>query len=125
MLVVGFLLTTLFLSFFVIASAAPILLHCNLKKHYSYFSFGFLTPIRLFYCLVRCFERLNKYTVPCLFVDRVQKRVCYLPVSSFISKTFTSNFFVICFSINVVSTIISHFNFTMLKIYLSFLHFTL
>ena len=44
---------------------------------------------------------LNRYTVPCLFPGRVQKRNCYLSVSTLTSKDISSTLFILCFSLNV------------------------
>ena len=90
------LMNTLFLLVFVISlgitSAAPILLHFNLGKYHWYFPFRFLTTVYFFYCLFWNFSRLNKYAVPWLFVDRVQKLNSYLSVGTLFFKNMTGSF---------------------------------
>ena len=55
------------------------------EKHNWYFPFSFLTT----------------YTVPCLFLEGVQKRNSYLSVSTFTSKNISRKFFVVCLSLNM------------------------
>ena len=45
---------------------------------------------------------LIPYTVPCLFVDRVQKRNCYLTVSTLRFRKISGTLFVFCFSLNMI-----------------------
>ena len=56
------------------------------KDYHWYFPFRFLTTVDLFYCLFWSFWKINKYTVPSLFLEEVQKINCYLSVSSLTSK---------------------------------------
>ena len=111
LLVVCFHLNTLFLLFFpvslVIGSATPILLHCHLEKHHSHFAFSFLTTVDLFYCLFWGFWTLNTYTVPCLFVERIQKRNCYLSASTLKSKNISGTLFLVCLSLHMFFIVFS------------------
>ena len=43
----------------------------------------------------------NTYNGPCLFVDRVQKRNCYLSVSTLTSKNIRGGLFVVFLSLNM------------------------
>ena len=96
MFILCFLLNTLFLLVFVISlgitSAAPILLYFNLEKHHWYFAFRFLTTVYFLHCLFWSYSTLNKYAVPWLFVDRVQKLNSYLFVSTLFLKNMTGYF---------------------------------
>ena len=86
----------------VIALAAIFLLHFNLQKRNSHFGFSFMSTVDLFYCLFRGFQTLNTHTVPCSFVERVQKRYCYLSVSTLTSKNMSGTLFVFRFSLNMM-----------------------
>ena len=44
---------------------------------------------------------LNIYTVPCLLVDRVQKRNCYLSIRTLTSKNISGNLILVCFPLNM------------------------
>ena len=44
---------------------------------------------------------LNTYTVPWLFVARIQKRNCYLSVTTLTSKNITCAWFIVCFHLNM------------------------
>lgn len=90
LLFVCFLLTLLFLPIFavkvLIASTRPIFSHFNIEKHHPHFDFIFLTTAHFFYCIFSGSSTLNTYTLPCFFVDRVQKFYCYIPGRTFTSK---------------------------------------
>ena len=97
--VVCLLLNVLLLLFFavwlVITSAEPVLLHFNLEKHHSYFAFSLWATVDLFYCLFWSFQTLNTYTLPLLFVGRVQKDHCYLSVNTSTCKNISRTLFVV------------------------------
>ena len=96
------LLNTLILLLFAVAvtlSAPLISFHFQLGKYYSYVAFSILTTVDVFHCLFWGFQTLNKYSLPCLFVNRGQKRNWHLSVISLTSKNITGTFFVVCFSI--------------------------
>ena len=99
----------------VIALAAIFLLHFNLQKRNSHFGFSFMSTVDLFYCLFRGFQTLNTHTVPCSFVERVQKRYCYLSVSTLKSKAVHERYLVCCSLLSkyVVSTVFWEINLNM------------
>ena len=102
---VSFLPNALFELFFavylVIASAVPMLLHFNLKKHRLYFVFSFQTTLDLFHCLFWGLEKLNTYALPWFFVVRAEKRNCYISVTNLPSKNISSTLFGVCLSLNM------------------------
>ena len=92
----------------------------NLKNHHSYFAFSFVTILDHVYCLFLEFQTLRTYTVRGFFLDRDQKRYCYLSVSPLISKNVNGT--IVCslvFSKYVLSTILWHFNLKIHPPYLS------
>ena len=57
-----------------------------LQKHHLYFWFSILTTRDLFYFLFWVFWRINRYTVPFVCVEKVQKPKHHLSVSTLTSK---------------------------------------
>ena len=81
---------------FVIASAAPILLHLHRERRYRCFTFCFVTTADLLLRLLT----LNTYTISCFFAHRVQKRSFYDSVRTLTSKNIGGTLFVVCLSLN-------------------------
>ena len=48
------------------------------------------------------------FTLPCLLVNRVQKRKCYVSEINLTSKSISATYFVICLSLHVFSTVFRH-----------------
>ena len=105
-LVVCLLLNTLFLLFFavylVISSTALIFLHFKVQKYHSYFPFGFLNTVYLFYFLFSGFQTVNRDTLSCFFVARSQRRDCQLSVITLTSKNISGTLFLVCLSLNMI-----------------------
>ena len=66
-------------------------------------AFSFLTTVDHFQCLFWSFWTQNRYTLPCLFVNRVQKRKRYVSEISLTSKNISATYFVICLSLHMFS----------------------
>ena len=77
----------------VIAPASGFLLLFNHGKRHSYLGFSFMSSGHVFYCLFWGFQRLNTHTVPCSFVETVEKRFCYLSVRTLRSKNIHCSLF--------------------------------
>ena len=61
-----------------------------------------LWPLLIFFhCLFWGFPKLNTYTVPCLFVDRVQKCNSCLSVRTLTCNNSSGTLFFVCFSVNM------------------------
>ena len=78
-----------------------VLFYFYLKKHISYLAFNILTTVHFLYCLFWSFLRVNTYTAPWLFVDRVKKRNCYVSKSTLRTKNMSDNLCGVSFCLNL------------------------
>ena len=81
-------------------SCVHVFLHLKLEKDHSYLAFSFSTTIDFVYYFFQGCSAVITCTPPCLFIYSVEKRHCYLSVSSLASKNISSTLFVVCLSLN-------------------------